>query len=212
MRSMTTQPPEVLRLPLDQLTEDHKNPRHGDITTIASSLRAHGQFRPVLVNKGTHTGRPYEILAGNHTIKAMRTLHAEDLTAWSHADVWLIDVDEENATRIVLADNRTSDLGSYTNDALLDLLDDLDGDYEGTGYTEDYVRALLGENTPDGLYPDDEHEPGGEETTLLEGKKDTQSLMTNPNFVALNLTHCSPASQLTFRSFRKYECSPLTRA
>lgn len=36
--------------------------------------------------------------------------------------------------------------------------------------------------------------------------------MTNPNFVALNLTHCSPASQLTFRSFRKYECSPLTRA
>ena len=114
-------------------------------------MLTNGVFRPIIVNKGTHTERENEVLAGNHSLKAMRELaqeHPED-TRWHNIDVWLVDVDEEHATRIVLADNRTADLGGYDNDILLELLDNLDGDYLGTGYDEDYIGALLGENTPE---------------------------------------------------------------
>lgn len=143
-------------LPITQLSTYHKNPRRGDIQAIAGSLAANGQFRPIVVNKGTHTGRPYEILAGNHTYLAHQYLAEAhpDNPQWQHIDTYLVDVDDDRATKIVLADNRTADLGSYDNDTLLDLLDNLDGDYLGTGYDEDYIGALLGENTPEEGLPE----------------------------------------------------------
>lgn len=54
-------------LPLTQLNTFHKNPRRGDVEAIKGSLVANGQYRPIVVNKGTHTGRPFEVLAGNRT-------------------------------------------------------------------------------------------------------------------------------------------------
>lgn len=137
-------------LPTTQLHLFHKNARRGDVDSIAGSLAAHGQFRPIVVNKGTHTGRPNEVLAGNHTLLAIRQLaeqHPEN-NRWQNVDCWIVDVDDERATRIVLADNRTADLGSYDNDTLLDLLGNLDDDLGlvGTGYDQGYIDALLGTN------------------------------------------------------------------
>lgn len=143
-------------LPIDTLSNHSMNPRMGDVSAIKQSMLTNGIFRPIVVNKGTHTGRTNEVLAGNHSLKAMRELaqeHPED-TRWHNIDVWLIDVDEEHATRIVLADNRTADLGRYDNDILLELLDNLDGDYLGTGYDEDDIGRLLGEEIPDDWQPE----------------------------------------------------------
>lgn len=143
-------------LPIDTLSNHNMNPRMGDVSAIKQSMLTNGIFRPIVVNKGTHTGRTNEVLAGNHSLKAMRELaqeHPED-TRWQSIDVWLIDVDEEHATRIVLADNRTADLGRYDNDILLELLDNLDGNYLGTGYDEDDIGRLLGEETPDDWQPE----------------------------------------------------------
>ncbi|QGJ88079.1 ParB-like nuclease domain protein [Arthrobacter phage Edmundo] len=124
------------RVPLAALNQYHKNARHGDVNAIADSLKNLGQFKPIVVNVGTHTGRPEEILAGNHTFAAAKSLN------WDEIDVAYVDVDDETAAKIVLADNRTSDLSSYDNDALADLLGTL-GDYSGTGFTEaDYTRLL----------------------------------------------------------------------
>lgn len=53
---------------LSDLNLYHKNPRIGNLDVIKSSLRAHGQYKPILVNVGTYTGRPYEVLAGNHCV------------------------------------------------------------------------------------------------------------------------------------------------
>lgn len=135
---------------LTELNTYHNNPKHGDIEAIATSLTINGMYRPVVVNKGTYTNRPMEILAGNHTIKALRLLAERnpDNKQWQQADVYLIDVDDDRATRIVLADNRTADLGTYDNDTLLELLGSLDDDLglEGTGYDDEYVNALLGGN------------------------------------------------------------------
>lgn len=128
-------------LPVTELHTHHNNPRRGDVTTIAHSLATNGQFRPLVVNAGTHTGRPNEVLAGNHTLQAARTLAENGDARFTALDCYVIDVDDDAATRIVLADNRTADLGSYDDAVLLDLLDGLD-DIDGTGYADEDVEML----------------------------------------------------------------------
>jgi 1-aminocyclopropane-1-carboxylate deaminase/D-cysteine desulfhydrase-like pyridoxal-dependent ACC family enzyme len=128
----------VVDLSLDELTPYYKNPRRGNIPVIADSLRVNGQYKPIVVNRGTLTGRGFEILAGNHTFAAAGTL------GWESIEATLVDVDDAGAARIVAADNRTSDLGSYDDEALADLLREL-GDLEGTGYTEHDLLTLLSE-------------------------------------------------------------------
>ena len=142
----------------------HMNPRLGDVDAIAASLRAHGQYKPVVVNRGTHTGRPLEVLAGNHTVKAFRQL-AEDYPSddrWQSVDCWIVDVDDDRAARIVAVDNRTADIGAFDDQLLVDLLESLP-DLEGTGYSDDDLdmlnELLDGEPDLDGLgdpeQPDD---------------------------------------------------------
>lgn len=124
-----------------------KNPRVGNVDVIKGSLRAHGQYKPILVNKGTHTDRPMEVLAGNHTLKAIRDLAEEypEDERWQEVDVWEIDVDDDRAARIVVADNRTSELGSSDDEtlfALLDQLNESEKGLEGTAYEEYDLSAL----------------------------------------------------------------------
>lgn len=96
-----------------------------------------------MVNRGTHTGRPLEVLAGNHTVKAFRDLTESepDDDRWQEVHCWVVDVDEDRAARIVAVDNRTSDLGSFDNQVLSSLLSSLP-DLEGTGYSDDDLEML----------------------------------------------------------------------
>lgn len=126
---------QVVRVSVAELHTFHKNPRRGDTARIAASLKASGQYKPIVVNKGTHTGRPDEVLAGNHTLIAHRDL------GWPHIDTVYVDVDEDQAARIVLADNRTSDVGTIDDAIALELLTDLD-DLGGTGYDLGDVEAM----------------------------------------------------------------------
>lgn len=132
-------------LPITDVHLYDRNPRHGDVQAIKSSMLANGIFRPIIVNKGTHTGKPNQVLAGNHSLKAMRELASDnpDDSRWSTIKVWMVDVDEEHAAKIVLADNRTADLGSYDNEELVGLLEGLKDNLDGTGYDEDDLSALL---------------------------------------------------------------------
>lgn len=127
------------------LAQFHANARRGNVDVIADSLRTNGQFKPIVVNKGTHTGRPNEVLAGNHTLRAVLQLRntEPDDPRWQTIDTYVIDVDDEAATRIVLADNRTSDLGGYDDSLLLYLLESVDHDLDGTGYDEEDLDHLI---------------------------------------------------------------------
>src|SRR5258708_1950419 len=91
----------------DALAPYEKNPRQGAVRAIAESLSERGQYRPIVVNEGTLTGRPLEVLAGNHTLAAALAL------GWPSIEATTVDVDDAEAARIVLADNRLADLGSY---------------------------------------------------------------------------------------------------
>lgn len=168
----------------------YKNPRVGNIDVIKGSLRAHSQYKPILVNKGTYTGRENEVLAGNHTLKAIRDLAEQypDDERWQQVDVWEIDVDNDRAARIVVADNRTSELGGTDEDQLAELLDQLnesEGGLEGTGYEDDDLNYLLAQvrqdeaqSVIDDIFPeqdftedddvseDDDEEDGDEEGML----------------------------------------------
>jgi DNA modification methylase len=129
----------VTRYPVAELRIYHRNPRVGNVDRIAESLRVNGQYKPVVVNIGSHTGRPHEVLAGNHTLKAARDLGWDDIAAVT------VDVDDDQAARIVLADNRTADLATHDDRLLLELLSDLP-DLDGTGYDPgdlDELEALL---------------------------------------------------------------------
>ncbi|MFT4471387.1 ParB/RepB/Spo0J family partition protein [Arthrobacter sulfonylureivorans] len=128
-----------LAVPIDGLQHYAKNARKGDLSVIMESLEVHGQYRPVVVRTGTN-----EILAGNHTVMAAREL------GWTSVAVTFVDVDDDEAARIVLIDNRANDLGKYDNDALAELLQSLP-ELEGTGYTQDDLDDLLAHMEGDDL-------------------------------------------------------------
>jgi hypothetical protein len=136
----------------DELHTFHRNARRGDIDMIMGSLRAHSQYRPIVGNIGTHTGRPHEILAGNHTLMAIRRLAELYPTdpRWSEVKVFWGDWDEDTCTKIVLADNRSSEVGGMDFAALKDLLDSLP-DMEGTGFSETDYGALAASLSPPSL-------------------------------------------------------------
>ncbi|MGW7579802.1 ParB N-terminal domain-containing protein [Kitasatospora sp. NPDC054768] len=125
-----------LAVPIGDLTRYHRNPRRGDVLAVAESLRVHGQFKPIVVNRGSFTGRPNEILAGNHTWDAARE------RGWEQIAVSWVDVDDDAAAKIVIVDNRTSDLAGYDTELLADILGSLP-DLDGTGYDQDAVDDLL---------------------------------------------------------------------
>lgn len=128
-----------------QLHTFHRNPRNGDIPAIMASLRRHTQFKPITGNIGTHTGRPLEILAGNHTLMAFRELaEAEpDAKEWQKILVHWVDVDDDMAERIVVADNQTSQLGGFDEAELAELVAGFDGDIDGLGFAEADIADLM---------------------------------------------------------------------
>lgn len=127
---------QPLAVPIGGLNPYHRNPRNGDIPAIVKSLTVNGQYKAIVVNRGTHTGRPNEILAGNHTYAAAVEL------GWDRIAVTWVDVDDEAAARIVIVDNRTSDLAGYDTTLLAEILAELPS-LDGTGYDQDALDELL---------------------------------------------------------------------
>jgi ParB-like chromosome segregation protein Spo0J len=117
-------------VPIDRLTPHPYNPREGDIGAISQSLQQFGQYRTVVA---TTDGI---ILAGHHVVKAAQAL------GWTHIAVTFIDVNETEATKILLADNRTSDLGTYNDDALRQAVLTIT-DTPSTGWTPEDIQNLL---------------------------------------------------------------------
>jgi ParB-like chromosome segregation protein Spo0J len=107
------------------------NPREGDIGAITESLAANGQYRPIVANRATK-----HILAGNHTYHAAKQL------GWAEIAVTWLDVDEEQELKIVLIDNRTSDLASYDQSELKSHLVYISG-VRGTGFSQEDINEIL---------------------------------------------------------------------
>lgn len=117
--------------PTASLTLHPDRARRGNLAVLRESLRAHGQYRPIVANI---TDR--RVLAGNSLLQAaLEESETEVLVSW-------VDVNEATATRIMLVDNRATDVADYDLQALADLLTGLP-DLEGTGYELPDVDELL---------------------------------------------------------------------
>jgi len=120
----------IQKIKIDSLVEYPGNARKGNVGILVESLKVNGQYRPIIVQKSTNY-----VLAGNHLLKAAKRLE------WDEIDAVVIDVDDERALKIVLADNRTADLGEYDHDLLHSLLKELE-DFAGTGYSIQDIDEL----------------------------------------------------------------------
>jgi ParB-like nuclease domain len=155
---------QLERVPATRLRCHPDNPRTADMEAIKASLRTNSQFEPLIAQKSTG-----HVLVGNHRLIAAREL------GWTTIDVHYVDVDDEQARRIMLASNRTAELGSFDDQALAALLQEI-GDLEGTGYTpddlDDYLAAL-------GLMP--ELPPTLTNTTWAETPEELQTRLDTYN-------------------------------
>jgi len=140
---------EALAVPIDDITPHPRNVHSGDIPTIADSLDAHGQYKPVIVQRSTGF-----VCAGNHTWKAARNVLQWDRIAALH-----LEVDDDQALRILVMDNRSAAKGADDPHALADLLREL-GDLAGTGYSPDELTALLASLEAAEQAPEPGEEPG----------------------------------------------------
>ncbi len=119
---------------IDALRPHPRNPNHGNVEAIADSIRANGFFGAVIAQASTRT-----ILVGEHRWRAAEQAGLTEIP------VFLVDVDDRAALKILLADNRLGELGERDPTALAQLLGELEaeGDLEGTGYnTQDYLDLL----------------------------------------------------------------------
>lgn len=116
---------ETRDVPLAELTPFPGNARRGDVAMIAQSIERNGQYRSLITRR---TGGGLVVLAGNHTLQALRSL------ARHTARCEIIECGDGTATRINLVDNRAADEGSYDQEALDAILASLDDDLLGTGY------------------------------------------------------------------------------
>lgn len=125
---------EFEEVEIGKLKMHPRNPRNGNTEAIKESIEHNGFYGAVIAQKSTGY-----ILAGNHRWKAAKEAGASSIpVAW-------IDVEEEHANRIMLADNRTNDIASYDEAGLAALLTELNESIglEGTGYLQTDLDLLL---------------------------------------------------------------------
>ena len=123
---------KIMRVPVSDLNLHPHNARQGDVGAICQSLEAHGQYKPLVVQKSSNT-----VLAGNHTLQAASAL------GWKEVD------------------NRTSDQATYDDTVLTDLLEHLVHTGEGlhgTGWDGDDLDELLADVVPK-FQPTDAEQP-----------------------------------------------------
>jgi hypothetical protein len=122
-------------VPVDRITTHPDNARRGNIEVIRESIRTNGFYGACVVQRSTS-----HILVGNHRyLAAVEEGLAEVPVVW-------VDKSDEEARRLLLVDNRTTDLAVYDDQALVELLSnyaDDNGGLVGTGWDDAELAALI---------------------------------------------------------------------
>lgn len=134
---------------MDEINLHPDNANVGNVDVIAESIRVNGFYSPIIVQATTGY-----IIAGNHRFQAAKKLGMEQVP------VVYLDVDDDEAKRIMVVDNRTTRLGHDDSELLTQLLEDL-GDTEiglmGTGFSHADLQTLI--DQADKFDPDYQPEP-----------------------------------------------------
>jgi ParB-like chromosome segregation protein Spo0J len=129
-------------LPISSLSPDPANARvHStrNLDAIKASLRRFGQQKPIVVDARNI------VRAGNGTLAAAIAL------GWTHINIVRTDLMSSDAAAYAIADNRTSDLSDWDEEALARQLDELRAEgmnLADIGFDTREVRKLLEEADP----------------------------------------------------------------
>ena len=129
--------PAAVWLPIASLKPWDKNPRNNEaaIEPVMASLKRFGWGAPLLARKAT-----MEVIAGHTRLKAaIRLGHTE-------VPVRVLDITEDEAHALAVADNRTGEFAEWSDEGLIEILghlaEETDLGLEGTGYDVDQLEEL----------------------------------------------------------------------
>lgn len=148
---------EVVDLVIDSISRHPQNANQGDTEALEESIQTNGFYAPILVQASTGF-----IIAGNHRWEVAKKLGATSIPAI------VVDVTDDEAIRIMVADNRITRLGMDDPAQLVELLEtmnDTDLGLLGTGYTGEQLQALLN-GLDDPLVYEEEPTGDGEKAEL----------------------------------------------
>lgn len=139
----------VVNLPLDRVQQHPSNVNNGDVDALEESILINGFYSPIIVQKSTGY-----IIAGNHRYSVLLKMAGDPLKYGSGVlgaepntiPAIVLDVSDEDAMRMMLADNRITRLGHDDEGLLVGLLKELEQTEEsllGTGYTDIDLANLL---------------------------------------------------------------------
>lgn len=121
-------------VPVADLTPHPRNVNQGDLGAVYESILENGFYGALVAQRSTGY-----VLVGNHRLAAAKEAGLEKVP------VVYVDVDDQRALKILLADNRTARLGMDDEAALAEVLKELagGGGLAGTGYDGDDLDALI---------------------------------------------------------------------
>lgn len=148
--------PAAIMVPVASLVPWPGNPRHNDgapVEAVVDSIRRFGFGAPVLARRETG-----EIIAGHTRVKAAQAL------GMTEVPVRYMDLDENEAHALAIADNRVGELATWDDEGLASVLTELrDAGTEigGLGWDEAGLNAILspdrapdsGNHTSDSILP-----------------------------------------------------------
>jgi len=141
---MTLLPSDYQLVDATTLLLHPENARRGNVERLEESIRSNGFYGALVVQRSTR-----HIVVGNHRYQAAVNVGIEQIPV-----LW-VDVDDQQARKLLLVDNRSNDVASYDDDLLIDLLrlTQNEGGLEGSGYSdidlEDLERLLTPPNLDD---------------------------------------------------------------
>lgn len=126
--------PAAEMVPIERLKPWVKNPRKNDkaVRAVADSIARFGFANPILARR--EDGR---VIAGHTRLKAAILL------GLAEAPVRYLDLGEEEADALALADNRLGELAEWDDAALAEILQGLGDRRKGLGWTEDDIAEIL---------------------------------------------------------------------
>jgi ParB-like chromosome segregation protein Spo0J len=146
---------QIKTVRLDELHNDPANVRLHDkrnLQSIIASLKEFGQVEPLVVQQGTR-----KVIGGNGRLEAMREL------GWQECGIVEFELDHLKATALGITLNRTAELASWDDDALIKQLKALEEEgysIEAAGFDQKEFDALCKKADKE---DDEDKEPEGED-------------------------------------------------
>lgn len=138
---------------IDSLTPWAQNPRNNDdaVEQVAESIRRFGFAAPIVARAADRS-----VIAGHTRLKAARQLGL-DLVP-----VRFVDLDEDEARALALADNKLNEIAAWDEAGLSEVLRELEQtglDLAGLGWQSDELDALLSQIDPEPAESADSENP-----------------------------------------------------